>query len=256
MNSRSAPWNAPIRRPSCGCCRPRRAGERAYALALGRSSTAVWLVAGGAFGPEHARARCRGAARAGSGWTGRAGCSPWTGSGGGRTKAVVVDLERGGEVSPLLQIADGQQRPAAARRPGQRAAADPLGRALARARPARLGGAGQHRCRCASRSACGSPDCARDAVRHPAGAGADAGELRGGAAHRRRGGQLGRRVAPGGAAAASTGRARGLAGGGRAVEPGGGAATAVRDGGGAVRGGADRRCPGDRSAGGDARSPG
>src|SRR3546814_7076209 len=34
--------------------------------------------------------------------------------------------------------------PAAARGPGQRAAADQLGRAVAREAPARLGGAGQH----------------------------------------------------------------------------------------------------------------
>ncbi|MFD6286250.1 hypothetical protein [Streptomyces sp. NPDC060205] len=80
-------------------------GTRAYALAVGRGSTAVWLVAGGAFGPEHLAevpGRCSGGV--------------WLGGGDrllaldresqGRTKTVVVDLERGGEVSPLLQISE------------------------------------------------------------------------------------------------------------------------------------------------------
>ncbi|MFI1488314.1 hypothetical protein [Streptomyces sp. NPDC020747] len=84
---------------------PAPAGTRAYALAVGRSSTAVWLVAGGAFGPEHLAevpGRCSGGV--------------WLGGGDrllaldrqldGRTKTVVVDLERGGEVSPLLQISE------------------------------------------------------------------------------------------------------------------------------------------------------
>jgi hypothetical protein len=84
---------------------PAPAGTFAYALAVGRSSTAVWLVAGGAFGPEHLAevpGRCSGGV--------------WLGGGDrllaldrqldGRTKTVVVDLERGGEVSPLLQISE------------------------------------------------------------------------------------------------------------------------------------------------------
>ncbi len=84
---------------------PAPGGTRAYALAVGRSSTAVWLVSGGAFGPEHLAevpGRCSGGV--------------WLGGGDrllaldreldGRTKTVVVDLERGGEVSPLLQIAE------------------------------------------------------------------------------------------------------------------------------------------------------
>ncbi len=85
---------------------PAPGGEKAYALAVGRRSSAVWLVAGGAFGPEHLAeipGRCSGGV-----WL--------DGSGrmlaldrevGGRTKTIVVDLERGGEVSLLLQIADG-----------------------------------------------------------------------------------------------------------------------------------------------------
>lgn len=84
---------------------PAPAGTRAYALAVGRGSTAVWLVAGGAFGPEHLAevpGRCSGGV--------------WLGGGDrllaldrqldGRTKTVAVDLERGGEVSPLLQISE------------------------------------------------------------------------------------------------------------------------------------------------------
>ncbi|GGV78473.1 hypothetical protein GCM10010294_47440 [Streptomyces griseoloalbus] len=83
---------------------PAPGGERAYALAVGRRSTAVWLVAGGAFGPEHLAevpGRCSGGV-----WLDRAGrMLALDRETGGRTKAVVVDLERGGEMSPLLQIA-------------------------------------------------------------------------------------------------------------------------------------------------------
>ncbi|WP_406416565.1 hypothetical protein [Streptomyces sp. NBC_01614] len=87
---------------------PAPGGGRAYALAVGRHSSAVWLVAGGAFGPEQVAevpGRCSGGV-----WLDRGGrilaldrLGPEP---GGRTKAVVVDLERGGEVSELLQIAD------------------------------------------------------------------------------------------------------------------------------------------------------
>ncbi|MFF5517740.1 hypothetical protein [Streptomyces coeruleorubidus] len=83
---------------------PAPGGERAYALAVGPRSTTVWLVAGGAFGPERLAelpGRCSGGV-----WldgTGR--LLALDRETGGRTKAVVVDLERGGEVSPLLQIA-------------------------------------------------------------------------------------------------------------------------------------------------------
>ncbi|WP_375538714.1 hypothetical protein [Streptomyces griseorubiginosus] len=85
---------------------PAPGGEKAYALAVGRRSSAVWLVAGGAFGPEHLAeipGRCSGGV-----WldgTGR--MLALDREVGGRTKTIVVDLERGGEVSPLLQIADG-----------------------------------------------------------------------------------------------------------------------------------------------------
>ncbi|MFD8716824.1 hypothetical protein ACFV2H_02015 [Streptomyces sp. NPDC059629] len=83
---------------------PAPGGVRAFALAVGPRSSTVWLVAGGAFGPERLAVlpgRCSGGA-----WLDRAGrMLALDRELGGRTKAVVVDLERGGEVSPLLQIA-------------------------------------------------------------------------------------------------------------------------------------------------------
>lgn len=83
---------------------PSPCGEWAYALAVGRSSTTVWLVAGGAFGPERVAevpGRCSGGV-----WLDGAGrLLALDRESDGRTKTVVVDLE-GGEVSPLLQIAD------------------------------------------------------------------------------------------------------------------------------------------------------
>ncbi|MDQ0990585.1 hypothetical protein [Streptomyces sp. V3I7] len=83
---------------------PAPGGVRAYALAVGPRSTAVWQVAGGAFGPEHLAeipGRCSGGV-----WLDRTGrMLALDRETGGRTKAVVVDLEREGEVSPLLQIA-------------------------------------------------------------------------------------------------------------------------------------------------------
>jgi len=85
---------------------PAPGGEKAYALAAGRHTSTVWQVAGGAFGPEHVAeipGRCSGGV-----WLDRAGrMLVLDREIGGRTKSVVVDLERAGEVSPLLQIADG-----------------------------------------------------------------------------------------------------------------------------------------------------
>ncbi|MBV1947518.1 hypothetical protein [Streptomyces sp. BV129] len=83
---------------------PAPGGERAYALAVGGASTTVWLVAGGAFGPERVAevpGRCSGGV-----WLDAAGrMLALDRELGGRTKTVVVDLGRDGEVSPLLQIA-------------------------------------------------------------------------------------------------------------------------------------------------------
>ncbi|WP_320774906.1 hypothetical protein [Streptomyces sp. CRN 30] len=83
---------------------PAPCGERAYALAGTPRSTAVWLVVGGPFGPEQLTevpGRCSGGV-----WLDRTGrllaLDQFL---DGRTKTVVVDLERG-EVSPLLQISD------------------------------------------------------------------------------------------------------------------------------------------------------
>lgn len=83
---------------------PAPGGERAYALTVGPRSAAVWLVAGGAFGPEllaEVEGRCSGGV-----WLDRAGqLLALDRRTGGRTKTVVVDLGGGGAVSPLLQIA-------------------------------------------------------------------------------------------------------------------------------------------------------
>ncbi len=83
---------------------PAPGGERAYALATGPRSTVLWQVAGGAFGPERLAeipGRCSGGV-----WLDRTGrILAVDRETGGRTKAVVLDLERDGEVSPLLQIA-------------------------------------------------------------------------------------------------------------------------------------------------------
>ncbi|MFJ8541958.1 hypothetical protein ACIRFH_08080 [Streptomyces sp. NPDC093586] len=83
---------------------PAPGGERAYALAVGPRSTALWQVAGGASGPEHLAeipGRCSGGV-----WLDREGrMLAVDRETGGCTKAVVVDLGCGGEVSPLLQIA-------------------------------------------------------------------------------------------------------------------------------------------------------
>ncbi|WP_372347343.1 hypothetical protein [Streptomyces sp. KL116D] len=82
-------------------------GRRAHALAAGAESTDVWLVAGGSFGPEHVAevpGRCSGGV-----WLDRAGrllAVDRAAPGGGPVKTVAVDLERGGEVSPLLQITE------------------------------------------------------------------------------------------------------------------------------------------------------
>ncbi|MFJ4683103.1 hypothetical protein [Streptomyces sp. NPDC088789] len=85
---------------------PAPGGAHAYALAVGPESSTVWLVAGGSFGPEQVAripGRCSGGV-----WLDRAGrlLALDRTDDTGRTKAVVVDLGRAGEVAPLLQIAD------------------------------------------------------------------------------------------------------------------------------------------------------
>lgn len=81
-------------------------GVSAYALSVGAYSTGLWRVAGGASGPEHIAdlpGRCSGGV-----WLDRAGrllALDREPAAGGPVKAVVVDLGRGGETTPLLQIA-------------------------------------------------------------------------------------------------------------------------------------------------------
>ncbi|WP_428955023.1 hypothetical protein [Streptomyces sp. cg35] len=82
-------------------------GRSAYALGVREETTDVWLVAGGAFGPEHVaevKGRCSGGV-----WLDRAGrllALDREPPGGGPVKTVAVDLDRGGEISPLLQITE------------------------------------------------------------------------------------------------------------------------------------------------------
>ncbi|WP_046502699.1 hypothetical protein [Streptomyces odonnellii] len=80
-------------------------GRSAYALAPGEHSTTVWLVAGGAFGPERVAeiaGRCSGGV-----WLDRTGrILALDRERDGVVKAVAVDLGRGGEATPLLQITE------------------------------------------------------------------------------------------------------------------------------------------------------
>lgn len=80
-------------------------GHGAYALAVGPAESTVWQVAGAAGGPRRVAVlpgRCSGGV-----WLDRVGrLLSLDRELDGRTKAVAVDLERGGEVSPLLQIAE------------------------------------------------------------------------------------------------------------------------------------------------------
>ncbi|MFE7599894.1 hypothetical protein [Streptomyces sp. NPDC057494] len=82
-------------------------GICAYAMCVGPGTTTLWLVAGGAFGPERVaevRGRCTGGV-----WLDRTGrmLALDRRLDDGPVKAVAVDLERGGEVTPLLQITEG-----------------------------------------------------------------------------------------------------------------------------------------------------
>ncbi|MFJ9794596.1 hypothetical protein [Streptomyces sp. NPDC101145] len=81
-------------------------GRCAYALVPGGRSTGVWRVAGGAAGPEHVAevpGRCSGGV-----WLDREGrlLALDREADGGPVKTVAVDLRRGGEVTPLLQITE------------------------------------------------------------------------------------------------------------------------------------------------------
>ncbi|MFB7515357.1 hypothetical protein [Streptomyces sp. NPDC056144] len=81
-------------------------GICAYAMCVGPDTTTLWLVAGGAFGPERVaevKGHCSGAV-----WLDRTGrmLALDRRLDDGPVKAVAVDLERGGEVTPLLQITE------------------------------------------------------------------------------------------------------------------------------------------------------
>ncbi|MFI1809523.1 hypothetical protein ACH414_04170 [Streptomyces sp. NPDC020422] len=81
-------------------------GICAYAMCVGPDTTTLWLVAGGAFGPEQVaevKGRCSGGV-----WLDRTGrmLALDRRLDDGPVKAVAVDLERGGEVTPLLQITE------------------------------------------------------------------------------------------------------------------------------------------------------
>ncbi|MEU1493803.1 hypothetical protein ABZ456_26575 [Streptomyces sp. NPDC005776] len=95
-----------VEHPELTLLPPSPDGVSAYALSTGAYSTGLWLVAGGAFGPEHIAdlpGRCSGGV-----WLDRAGrllALDREPAGGGPVKAVAVDLGRGGEMTPLLQIA-------------------------------------------------------------------------------------------------------------------------------------------------------
>ncbi|MEU9110603.1 hypothetical protein AB0D04_02090 [Streptomyces sp. NPDC048483] len=84
---------------------PTPGGRLGYALAPGARGTVLWLVHGGAYGPERVTeipGRCTGGV-----WLDRDGrLLALDRELAGRTKTVVLDLERGGEASPLLQITE------------------------------------------------------------------------------------------------------------------------------------------------------
>lgn len=82
------------------------ASHLAFALAPGRSTTTLWLVHGGNAGPRRL-AEVPGHCSGGT-WLDRYGrlLALDRTDEQGRTKAVAVDLARGGEVTPLLQISE------------------------------------------------------------------------------------------------------------------------------------------------------
>lgn len=101
LGSVEAPGDGPVE-----LLPPSPDGICAYARHIGPESTTLWLVAGGAFGPERVAelpGHC-----AGGVWLDRTGrmLALDRRLGDGPVKTVAVDLERGGEVSPLLQITE------------------------------------------------------------------------------------------------------------------------------------------------------
>ncbi len=211
---------------------PAPGGTLGYALAPEARTTTLWLLHGGADGPERVTripGRCTGGV-----WLDRSGrLLALDRELDGRTKTVVVDLERGGETGLLLQIC---LLYAAARRSGQRAAARTVRRTGAR--PAGLGRIGQQ-----PAGALPGVPAARGGNSHPvrgaAGADAGAGELRGGVPQGGGERYVAGHLAALGAAVAALPGAGGVAGRGRTVDGRRRTAAAVRHGGGAVRGGAD-----------------
>ncbi|ANW20424.1 hypothetical protein [Streptomyces clavuligerus] len=99
------PWPALLLPPSPD-------GARAYVVVPGPRTSTIWLVAGGGYGPEpvaEVPGHCSGGV-----WldrTGRMLALDRREADGGPVKTVAVDLARGGEATPLLQItADSQDR--------------------------------------------------------------------------------------------------------------------------------------------------
>ncbi|MEU5401776.1 hypothetical protein ABZ348_21045 [Streptomyces sp. NPDC005963] len=95
--------------PDLALLPPAPDGRRAYAIAPGERASTIWLVAGGAFGPERVAVvpgHCSGGV-----WLDREGrvLALDRRLDGGPRKAVAVDLGRAGEVTPLLQVADGSE---------------------------------------------------------------------------------------------------------------------------------------------------
>ncbi|MBA0050042.1 hypothetical protein E0L36_03745 [Streptomyces sp. AJS327] len=91
---------------------PAPCGRRAYAVTIGEFSTSVWLLVGGATGAPELVADVAGQCGGGS-WLDRDGRllaldrrDPHGAHGSSPLKTVVVDLARGGETSPLLQISE------------------------------------------------------------------------------------------------------------------------------------------------------
>lgn len=224
---------------------PAPGGKRGYALAPEEHRTTLWLLHGGTEGPERAAripGRCTGGV-----WLDRGGrLLALDRETDGRTKTVVVDLERGGETGPLLQITQESN--------DRLLLADPdSGLLLLRSDAPghdRLGW-----CVLGSSLPVRFPECL-----HPAQAALAPFAM-----------QPGQMLAPESCAVAfrvaaangtwlgvwrpaerscGTSGAGGVAGGGRAVDGGRRTAAAVRDGGGAVRSGADLRAAGGGGVGG------